>query len=239
MVIFSFRKNMLLSVVPLVIIFLSLCSLTLYRITYCTGLLEGKTIVVDAGHGGVDSGAFRQGIAEKDINLNIAIEVKKSLASLGARVILSRDKDVELSKECDDDKVKGRYRRDLMARLEYVEENQADLFVSIHANASYNSSRNGTETFYYHKSETGKKLAECIQKEMNQVTSLSIKAAPGDYFLLRRNTTAAALIEVGYISNAEERKKLLDKSYQAKLANAIAMGIVCFLNHQSSGISWK
>ncbi|WP_285716051.1 N-acetylmuramoyl-L-alanine amidase [Pelosinus sp. IPA-1] len=99
-----------------------------------THKLSGKVIVVDAGHGGIDPGANRPGVLEKDINLSIALALKDVLNQNGAKVALSRQTDVELSPECDNEKVRGRYHRDLAARVEMAEESDADLFMKTFTN---------------------------------------------------------------------------------------------------------
>lgn len=187
--------------------------------------LAGKVLVVDAGHGGIDPGANRTGIVEKDINLAVALELKDVLNQYGVKVVLTRQSDTELSGECDNEKVKGRYRRDLMARVEMAEESDADIFISMHANAVNNSKRHGADVFYYAKSPDGKALANAIQAELAKVTQTSQSAKTADYFVLRRNKIPAALIEVGYITNRDERALLQNPEYQRKLAEAIAKGI--------------
>lgn len=199
--------------------------LTTTYVYHAANKLTGKVVVVDAGHGGIDPGANRPGIVEKDINLAIALELKNQLNQYGAIVVLSRQADVEISSECDNEKVRGRYHRDLAARVELVEESDADLFVSIHANAVTNAKRHGAEVFYYTKSEVGKALANSIQEQLDKVTQSSQAAQKADYFVLRRNKIPAALIEVGYITNKDERQLLQDPEYQRKLAKAIAAGI--------------
>ena len=201
-----------------------LLTITLYT-HGITHKLAGKIIVIDAGHGGIDPGANRPGILEKDINLAIALMLKDELNQYGAKVVLSRQTDVELSPECDNEKVKGRYHRDLVARVEMVEESDADMFISIHANAVANPQRHGAEVFFYAKSDTGKALATSIQAELCKVTQTNQTAQPADYFVLRRNKVPAALIEVGYITNMDERMKLQSPEYQRKLTDAIATGL--------------
>ncbi|MBP2651334.1 MAG: cwlD 3 [Firmicutes bacterium] len=202
---------------------------TLYAHDHANSL-NGKLIVIDAGHGGIDPGANRPGILEKDINLAIALELKDVLNNYGAKVLLSRQTDVDLSPECDNEKVRGRYHRDLAARVEMVEESDADLFISIHANAVNNPKRHGAEVFYYAKSAAGKGLANSIQIELSKVTQVVQAAKTADYFVLRRNKIPAALIEVGYITNAQEKTALQTTAYQKKLAEAIAAGIHNYYN---------
>jgi len=152
-----------------------------------TSKLTDKIIVVDAGHGGIDPGANRPGVLEKDINLAIALQLKNVLNEYGAKVVLSRQADIELSTECDNEKVRGRYRRDLTARVEMAEESDADLFISIHANAVSNTKRQGAEVFYYAKSEAGKALSNSIQAELSKVAKATSTPNTADYFVLRRN----------------------------------------------------
>jgi N-acetylmuramoyl-L-alanine amidase len=188
--------------------------------------LAGKIIVVDAGHGGVDSGANRPGVREKDINLAIALQVRDGLQGSNAKVMLTRDTDVELSGSCDNEKVRGRYRRDLNARLELIQESDADLFVSIHANASSNPRQRGVECYYYSKSEAGKTLALLIQEQLRTVAPISQEAERANFFVLRRNHVPAVLIETGFITNPNERVLLQSPEYQRKIAEAIVSGIV-------------
>lgn len=195
--------------------------------------LAGKIIIIDAGHGGIDPGANRPGILEKDINLAVALYIKNILNSHGAKVILSRESDVDLSDQCDNTKVRGRYHKDLAARLELVEKSDADLFVSIHANSNGNAKRRGAECFYSAKSAPGKVLANTIQAELHTTVNANEKANPGNYFVLRRNKVPAVLIEAGYITNREERTLLMSSDYQQKLASAIASGIIKYYQTHS------
>ncbi|MDR3589466.1 MAG: N-acetylmuramoyl-L-alanine amidase [Negativicutes bacterium] len=192
---------------------------------------------MDAGHGGIDSGANRTGVVEKEINLAVALKVGDSLKKYGAKVLLTRDTDVELSGLCDNETVRGRYRRDLNARLEMVEESDADLFVSIHANASTNPRRRGVECYYAARSESGRRLALAIQEELRLVAPVSQAAKAADYFVLRRNKVTAALVEVGFITNSEELALLQTPEYQRMLAEAVAAGIDRYCRESTPGLS--
>lgn len=200
---------------------------TLYTHNAASNIHE-KIIIVDAGHGGIDSGANRTGIFEKNINLAVSLQLKEALHQYGAKTVLSRQTDIELSPECDNEKIRGRYHRDLAARVELAEESDANLFISIHANAVANARRHGAEVFFSAKSKESKALANYIQAELCKVTQTNYTAAAADYFVLRRNTIPAVLIEVGYITNLNERELLKTPEYQAKIAEAIARGIYQF-----------
>lgn len=188
--------------------------------------IPGKVIIIDAGHGGVDTGANRPGVVEKDINLAIALHVRDILQSQKIKVILTRETDRELSGLCEDDKVRGRYRRDLSARVEATKESAADLFVSIHANASSDAKRRGIECYYAAKSEESKKLAQSIEEQLGLIAPICQAAKPGDFFVLRRSRVPAVLIEVGFITNHEDRALLENQEYQGKLADTIVKGIL-------------
>lgn len=190
--------------------------------------LTGKIIVVDAGHGGIDSGANRPGVLEKEINLAIALQLRDALKEREAKVVLTRDTDVDLSDLCDNEKVRGRYRRDLNARLEMIQESDADLFISIHANTSSKPRRRGVECYYAAGSDAGKLLALAIQDQLRTVAPISQNAKPADFFVLRRNKVPAVLVEVGFITNKEEADLLQSSEYQRGLAKAIASGITAY-----------
>jgi N-acetylmuramoyl-L-alanine amidase len=145
--------------------------------------LTGKIIVVDAGHGGIDPGANRPGVLEKDINLAIALQMRDILQSRGAKVILTRDTDVELSDQCENEKVRGRYRRDLNARLQAIQESDADLFVSIHANANSSPKRRGIECIYHPNRR--REVVACRSGTVASVAQIEQEAEPR-LFVLRR-----------------------------------------------------
>ncbi|MCX7781433.1 MAG: N-acetylmuramoyl-L-alanine amidase [Negativicutes bacterium] len=183
-----------------------------------------KTIIIDPGHGGIDPGANIAGFLEKDINLAVAVELRTVLEDAGLHVVLSREQDTDLSDQCNNPQIKGRQRRDLAARLGLVEEVGADIFISIHANADPKPERRGIHTFYAPKSEAGKKLADYIHGELQKVTVADNRAYPGDYWVLKANKVPAVIVEVGYITNTEERFLLQTTDHRKIIAEAIARG---------------
>lgn len=216
------KRQFMLGVIPLVLT-LALIGSTAFIPEFAN--LAGQTVVIDAGHGGIDPGGNRPGIDEKDINLAIALELRDILQSHGATVVMTRDKDMELSGMCDNPRVVGRYHRDLAARLEFIAESRAQFFISIHANTAARESQRGAEVYYSNKSTASKTLAECIHFELKKVSPSSPKAQPGNYFVLRRSPVPATLVEVGYLTNAQDRALLVQQEHRHKLAEAIARGI--------------
>ncbi|MFZ5633113.1 MAG: N-acetylmuramoyl-L-alanine amidase family protein [Bacillota bacterium] len=197
--------------------------------------LQGKVVVVDPGHGGYDPGAVRGGVYEKDINLQIALKLKKSLEEKGAVVILTRNGDYNLA-------IVGLHKReahryDLGKRLEMADQSKAGLFVSIHVNCICNRIHGGAEVFYYPHSEKGKLLAECIQAELRSIPGIQKRIAKtSDCYVLRNARIPAALVEVGYLSNPGERNNLLNGEYQALLAEKISCGIREYFNMEKAAI---
>lgn len=170
-----------------------------------------KTIVIDAGHGGHDSGATSGGTKEKDIALAVSKKVEGILKGKGFNVIMTRDDDTYVS---------------LGGRSKMANDANADLFVSIHANSFTGEAANGIETLHS-GSNSSKKLSQGIQDELIKETGATdrgIKHRP-NLAVLRGTKMPASLVELGFITNPNERAKLNNNSYQNKLAQAIARGI--------------
>lgn len=180
----------------------------------------GKVIAIDPGHGGFDPGALgRNGADEKDINLEIAQKLATILRQAGAGVVITRETDAPLAHTKNGD---------LQARVDMVREAQADIFLTIQCNSDPNSSYHGAQTFYYPSSQQGKKLAETIQTEIKQVLNNTHRQPQkhGETYMLRNLDMPSVIVEVGFISNAEEEKNLNDSHYQNKMAWCIYSGIV-------------
>ncbi|AET65801.1 N-acetylmuramoyl-L-alanine amidase [Desulfosporosinus orientis DSM 765] len=183
-------------------------------------------VMLDPGHGGYDPGAISaQGIYEKEINLKIAQKVKEMLIPSGIEVFMTREEDLDYVPSG----VKGKTTKkqiDLNHRIEMAKEENADIFVSLHVNATKSGNNSGAETFYHYKSEPGKRLAELIQQEMIKITGMNRRIAkPGDFYVIKNTSMPAVIVEVGYLSSSKEQKKLQQSWYQEQLARAIAKGI--------------
>ena len=176
-------------------------------------------VVVDPGHGGIDEGCARDGIREKDINLSIALLVESRLKELGYHVILARAEDTCIDKE---------------KRVETANFWQADVYVSIHQNASDALEANGIETWYYGADTTrdSRRLARLINQEAAACTGAAVRQLrdDADFCVTGKTQMPACLIETGFLSNTEERARLMDPAYQEKLAEGIAKGIDLFLH---------
>ena len=189
-------------------------------------LRDSSVVMIDPGHGGYDPGAITsQGVYEKTINLQIAHKVKKMLHPSGIEVFLTREDDIDYVPNG----VKGKTSKkliDLNHRIQMANQETADVFISLHVNATAKGQNSGAETFYHYKSESGKKLAELIQQELIKIAGMNHRIAKsGNFYIIKNTSMPAVIVEVGYLSSVKEQKKLQQTWYQDQLARAIAKGI--------------
>ena len=191
------------------------------------------TVIIDAGHGGEDGGAEVDGVLEKDINLSIADKLADTLRLCGVRVTEIRDEDISVY---DDSAQSLREKKvsDLKHRVEIVNGSENNILVSIHQNKFDNSAYSGAQVFYSSNNDKSRVLAESIR---NSVVSLlqndntrELKPANSDIYLLDNATVPAVIVECGFLSNDEERAKLLDSGYQSEMAYSIAMGVLEYID---------
>ncbi len=176
-----------------------------------------QLVVVDAGHGGRDVGATRNGIYEKDIVLAMSMKLGRILQQMGYSVIYTRTEDIEL---------------DLEPRVNIAESARASAFVSVHANAldAKASTVNGVETYYASGSSLGKSLAELVHDEILASTGANNRGVKSAKFhVILKTSMPAVLVETGFITNPSEAAKLVDSAYQLRMAEAIARGVDRFL----------
>ena len=193
---------------------------------------EEKVILVDAGHGGVDSGMVGvDGLKEKGINLEVSLKLKKVLEKRGYTVAMTREKDKGLYEE----NTKNMKAQDLQNRIALMKEYKPLLSVSIHQNSYSDPAVKGPQVFYYEDSEGGKALALTIQENMNRKLSIARpRVAKGNrtYYLLKRSPGVINIVECGFLTNPEEAVLLQTEKYQSKVAEAVADGIVTYLEKQ-------
>ncbi|WP_230866836.1 N-acetylmuramoyl-L-alanine amidase [Iocasia frigidifontis] len=184
-------------------------------------------VVVDPGHGSIDTGTSYGEIYEKDINLRVALLVAEELEKVNIIPILTRKKDKLYMNS---------RQKDIRHRPEIANKNKADLFISIHANNFPSSQPSGSQVFYKPGSGESRKLAEEIQQELiklRQANQRSIKN--GDFYVLKKAQCPAVLIETGFLSNPTDRERLTDPVYQKQLAIALKNGIINFFQSRLSG----
>lgn len=192
-------------------------------------VVSGKTVAIDAGHGGPDSGARgKSGIIEKDINLHIALELRQLLGRVAVYTVMTRESDHGLIADGED--ITGsRKRMELERRANLVNANSPDIFVTIHTNSFPEPQWSGAQVFYNAASAEGRKLAVHIQTELvNRLGPNTRKARPADIYLLKKVKAPSALVEVGFLSNPREERLLADAAYRVKVAEAVFHGIMAY-----------
>ncbi|WP_314084365.1 N-acetylmuramoyl-L-alanine amidase [uncultured Gemella sp.] len=191
-----------------------------------------RSIFLDPGHGGSDTGAISQGVREKDLTLSVYNKVSSKLASLGFTVLTSRttDKDV-----------------DLVDRAEEANNAGADMLLSIHFNSGGRGVARGIETYYYQSQadipskinqanhnnperlEKSKKLALKVQQNLLYQTGASDRGVKrASFAVLRETSIPSILVELGFLDNPEELSKIRTSEYQDRLANGIVDGIIAY-----------
>lgn len=193
--------------------------------------VSDKTIVIDAGHGVPDEGAqSRNGTTEAETNLKIAIKLQNLLEQSGCNVILTRS-DENAIYDLDSKTLKQKKISDIHNRVKIGNESSADAFVSIHLNKIPQQQYDGWQTFYKSNSEQGKKLATLIQSNLNESIPKEnnrVAKTIENIYIIKHVEVPIAIVECGFLSNEEEEKKLLEDSYQDRLAWGIYNGIIDF-----------
>jgi N-acetylmuramoyl-L-alanine amidase len=189
--------------------------------------LDGLCVVVDAGHGGHDTGAVgRSGLMEKEVNLDIAQRVAQQLEQLGAKVLMTRRDDSPALPWSADNATE--HRRELLARCALANDAHADLFVSVHCNAreSNASQVRGTET-YYRKADS-LAFAQVMQEEVVRAVGLpdgGVKYHPRSIIVLYQTNMPAVLVEVAYLSHPGDEAELLTAGLRERAAVGIVNGV--------------
>ena len=173
--------------------------------------LLGKVIYLDAGHGGIDSGATYKNIKEKDINLAISLKLEEELTKEGAIVYQTRYGDYDLSVP----NTINRKRSDLSRRSNIINKANPDLFISIHLNAESTGIWRGPQVFY----NDNKNLKG--NREYKKDNSL---------YLQKRIKSSGILVEVGFLSNSNDRYLLKKEEYQNKIAKIITRAVIYYFN---------
>lgn len=189
------------------------------------------TIVIDAGHGGEDSGAVADnGTLEKDINLDIAIKLNEMLLSSGFHTLMTREKDVAIYDKDQDENLRQKKVSDMQNRLELINSTPNNILVSIHQNKFPEKKYSGTQVFFSKNNKLSEILASNIQSSVKNLiqpqNNREIKPANKDIFILYNSKVPAIIVECGFISNDEELNKLNNEDYKSKIAFAIYCGIL-------------
>lgn len=194
--------------------------------------VQTRCVVIDAGHGGDDPGKVGiNGALEKDINLQIAQKVKAFLEMEGIEVVMTRTDGEGLY----DSGAENKKVQDMKRRIGMIEETGPVITVSIHQNSYPEEYVKGAQVFYYKDSGDSKAAAEIMQQSLKQRVDQDNKReakANGSYYLLKKTSHPAVIVECGFLSNSKEAGLLTDDIYQERVAWAVFMGIMQYLNGQ-------
>ena len=207
-----------------------LCMSAISKADSETALTGEITVVIDAGHGGIDGGVtgVTTGVSESELNLSVTKKLKTCFENAGIKVVMTR---------VDENGLYGVYneltfkRRDMENRRKIIEKAKPNLVISVHMNKFSMSSRRGAQVFFDDKNEGGEILANSVQKSLNEMPECVKKtnALKGDYYILNSHKYAGCIVECGFLSNKEDERLLISTEYQEKLAYAIFKGSIDYL----------
>lgn len=188
------------------------------------------TVVIDAGHGGVDGGATScTGVLESRFNLDISLRLKDLLHLLGINTVMVRTTDVSVYTA--GETIAAKKMSDLRQRVRLVNETEDALLVSIHQNTFSDSKYYGAQVFHAN-CEGSRELADLLQQNLkstiNRGSKRNSKKAEGVY-LMQHIECTGILVECGFLSNPEEEAKLRSAEYQKKLSAVIGTTVAEFL----------
>ena len=196
---------------------------TYLRLVNTSGsVVAGRIIIIDPGHGGKDPGAVSGNAVEKTIVMNTANKLKQKLEAAGAIVKMTRTGDTYPSLE---------------QRVQFAKNNYGEIFISLHANAASSSSAQGTETFYSISANDNQKediaLATFINSEIVKNANMKDRdVKPGDYYVIRNLYIPSVLVELGFVTNSEDRSKLVNDKYIDIFAQSIYNGITKYYSQK-------
>lgn len=191
--------------------------------------IDRPVVVIDAGHGGMDGGCLSiDGIAEKGINLNIALSLRDILTVMGYQPVCTRESDISIH----DEGIEGlsnQKKSDMHNRLELFNRYDGAIALSIHQNQFTDSQYSGAQMFYSEASSDSRQLAEIMREQfvsyLHPENTRETKPVGDELYLLHNSTNPAVMIECGFLSNQEESLKLQDENYQKQIAFTIFTGI--------------
>ncbi|MDE6474525.1 MAG: N-acetylmuramoyl-L-alanine amidase [Clostridia bacterium] len=220
--VFITKKKYIVAVVIIAIIAVtaSICGVCIFaQKSQPVGKIYEHTVVIDAGHGGIDGGVVgSQGVKESDINLKMAGILQNILESSGIGVVMTRTTK---------DALNNIKRLDMQARKDIIVKTAPSAVISLHVNRFSDSSRRGAQVFY-DDTGVGKDFAESMQRSINQNINAKYsgrddyEAIGGDLFITKCVKVPSIIIECGFISNAEDERLLLSQEYCRELCGVIA-----------------
>lgn len=207
---------------------ISRCLLTLCGILFCVIAANAATIIVDAGHGGVDGGAVSpNGTVESPLNLSIAGKIEELFTFFGENTLMTREsEEIIYPPQCQSIRKKKIY--DTNSRTELVNQQENAVMISIHQNSLPSSPQTHGAVVFYNKESGAEEIGERIQSTLNQVINTEnekeARQISKDIYLMNHCHHPAVLVECGFLSNREDEKNLQDPEYQKIITAAVVCG---------------
>ncbi len=194
---------------------------------------DKPVIVLDAGHGGLDSGAVGvTGVLEKNINLSIVLALRDMFEMSGFQVVLTRTEDISIH-DPDVVGIRNQKLNDMDNRLEIIKSYPDSIFLCVHQNNFTDPAYFGAQMFYNNNNPDNRTLAQIMQSKFTELqpkNDREIKLSGDELFLLKSNPNPSLMIECGFLSNPEEEAKLATWEYQQKVAFTIYGGVMEYLD---------
>lgn len=193
------------------------------------GPLAGALVLVDPGHGGLDSGAIRRRIEEKQINLSVALLLAEQLEQAGATVRLTRHTDIEPGVRAD----ARRYRDGLRARRGMALQTRRGVVLSIHCNDVDAPVARGPAVFYHRGSAVSLPLARMVATQLARLAGRRCPVLANSQLVLSATEVPSINVEMGFLSNAADLRRLIDSAYQREVAAAVCAGVIAYWQTRS------
>ena len=231
----KFRRRTLLGACAILLSVAFTAGVCLYALAQMAAASPRMTIVIDAGHGGIDGGVVgrQTGVKESDLNLALSRTLQARFEEAGFLVVQTRPTEAGLYGAA----TQGYKRRDMQRRAEIIRESAPAAVISVHQNFFSLSSRRGAQVFFREGNERSRTLACAIQTALNAMPECvrPADALRGDYYVLNCSDYASVIVECGFLSNAADEALLVTEAYRARLADTICAGTLAYLAAASSG----
>ena len=232
---FLFRHRVALGVACVVLAIAATFGICIFALTTVAAENLRLTVVIDAGHGGVDGGVvgIESGTKESDINLDLSRRLSRCFSDAGFSVVMTRETEAGLYGTA----TAGYKKRDMLKRSQIINKSNPALVISVHQNFFSVRSRRGAQVFFRESNDRSVTLACLIQASLNEMPECVRKSEPlkGDYYILNCNDFPSVIVECGFLSNAEDEALLLNNDYRDKIAAAIADGALRYLSSAANG----
>ncbi len=234
------KRSFLVCLVAVAVLFVSAVGVCVKALFLPQAVFAGERepikIVLDAGHGGIDGGVtgIATGVKESDLNLAITLRLKETLDDMGFERVFTRKTEAGLYDAATD----GFKRQDMQRRKEIVQNADPALVISVHQNRYPSASVRGAQVFFRRGDSEGERLAFSLQEKLNALYQTENvkhrKHTPSEYFMLTCTEKPSVIVECGFLSSPADEKLLLSPTWQKRLAESIAAGVVAYLADELS-----